>query len=42
VRVLVLGTAPSVLSLRKEYYANPRDAFWRIVADLLEHPPGKS
>jgi hypoxanthine-DNA glycosylase len=40
--VLVLGSAPSVLSLRKgEYYGNPRNAFWRVMAELLGRPPGE-
>lgn len=41
-RVLVLGSAPSVLSLKKgEYYGNPRNAFWRIIAELLDRPQGE-
>ena len=35
-RVLVLGSAPSVLSLQRgEYYGNPQNAFWRVMAELL-------
>lgn len=35
-RVLILGTLPSRQSLAKqEYYANPRNAFWRIMAAIL-------
>ncbi len=34
-RVLFLGNAPSVLSLqRQQYYGNPRNAFWPIMARL--------
>lgn len=41
-RVLVLGSAPSVVSLRKgEYFGNPRNAFWPIMAELLRRPPGE-
>jgi double-stranded uracil-DNA glycosylase len=40
--VLVLGSAPSVLSLQKgEYYGNPQNAFWRIMAELLGRSPGE-
>lgn len=42
-RVLLLGSAPSVLSLQKgEYYGNPRNAFWPVMAELLGVPPGES
>ena len=35
-RVLILGNMPSAMSLAAgEYYANPRNAFWRIAADLF-------
>lgn len=33
--VLILGTFPGAMSLeRNEYYAHPRNRFWRIVADI--------
>ncbi|MGW0162507.1 DNA-deoxyinosine glycosylase [Mycobacterium sp. NPDC003323] len=38
--VLVLGNMPSVLSLAHgEYYGNPRNAFWRICADIHGFDP---
>ena len=32
-QILILGTLPSEISLRvKQYYANPRNQFWRIIS----------
>ena len=43
-RVLVLGSFPSVLSRENRfYYGNPRNRFWRVVAEALgeaEPAPG--
>jgi hypoxanthine-DNA glycosylase len=34
-RVLILGSLPGAMSLaRREYYAQPQNAFWRIMAEL--------
>lgn len=36
-RVLILGTIPSVQSaLKGQYYGNPLNHFWRLMADVLE------
>ena len=35
-RVLILGSLPSAASLAaREYYANPRNAFWNIMRDIF-------
>ncbi len=39
-RVLVLGTLPGRVSLeRREYYAQGRNAFWRLMGDLVDAGP---
>ncbi len=39
-RTLILGSLPSQLSLKTgEYFANPRNVFWRIMGDLVGAGP---
>lgn len=39
-QTLILGSMPSVQSLTQGfYYAHPRNAFWRIMADIWQCPP---
>jgi hypoxanthine-DNA glycosylase len=39
-RILILGSLPGRLSLeRAEYYANPQNAFWKIIAALIPDLP---
>ena len=39
-RVLILGTLPGQVSLQeRQYYAQPRNAFWRIMGELFGAAP---
>lgn len=39
-RILILGSFPSEISLsRQEYYANPRNQFWRITGNVIHEEP---
>lgn len=41
--VLILGSLPSQLSLKKqEYYGNPQNAFWRVMGELFGAGPEAS
>ena len=38
-RILIVGSMPSVKSLEQaQYYAHPRNAFWRILFDIFSEP----
>ena len=42
-RVLIVGSFPSSISLiHRQYYANPRNDFWKIMEQVLNLPPDLS
>jgi hypoxanthine-DNA glycosylase len=42
-RILIIGSMPSIESLRKsEYYANSRNQFWRVIFSIFDAVPETS
>lgn len=36
-RIIILGSMPSIISINaSQYYANPRNLFWMVLADLFD------